>query len=316
MSFEIAIIGLPNAGKSTLFNLLTKIEVDIASYPFTTINPNVGVVEIPDKRVEEIANITLPEKKIYPILEFIDIAGLIEGAHKGEGLGNRFLSHIRGAKALLQVIDSFSKRSNPEKDKAVIEKELLMKDLEHLTSLAKKMRGDKRIDLIRKIKKEAENGTPLREIKLSKEEEEKIHEFQFLTLKPISFLYNGGEKSGSFDLKLEKEMINLSETEKEELGIKSQLDQLTLNCYNSFALITFFTVAGNKVQGWTIKDREITKAAEMVHSDFKEKFKRAEVTTIEGLKSGSFKKARSEGKVKSVGKDYLVKDGDIIEFKI
>jgi len=315
MGFKIGIVGLPNAGKSTLFNLLTKKEVDIDSYPFTTISPNLGIVEIPDKRMEEISGAVLPEKKIYPILEFVDVAGLIEGAHKGEGLGNQFLSHLKGCRALLQVIRDFGDNPSPEKDKKIIERELLLKDIEHLSSLEKKLRGEERVSLIKNLKEKAQEGTPLREIKLKEEEIESIKEFQFLTLKPISYLYNG---KSYIDLKLERELKDLSSKEKEELGITSRLDQLLLDCYNSFALITFFTIANRKAQGWIIeRGKTILEAAEMVHSDFRDNFKRAEIVSLEDLKEArSFEKSRSQGKVKTVGKDYQVKEGDIIEFKI
>ncbi len=320
MSFSIGIIGLPNAGKSTLFSLLTEKEVGIESYPFTTIDPNVGIVKVPDKRLDRLAETVNPEKKLYPTIKFIDIAGLIEGAHKGEGLGNKFLSHIRPCDSLVHVIKAYEKneRPTPEKDKKTIENELLMKDLELLEKLEEKLKDDERLSLIKRMKTLALNGKPLKEMNLSEEEEGLIKEFQFLTLKPVFNLYNGKGEGFSLDLKMEEEVKELSEKERRELGVHCQLDEFLTKCYNNFSLITFFTIAKGKVQGWTIeKGTSASKAGGKVHSDFEENFKRAEVTDLDSLKSAkSFEKARTEGKVKTVGADYEVKNGDIIEFKI
>ncbi len=320
MSFDIGIIGLPNAGKSTLFRLLTEVEVDVDDYPFTTIDPNIGIVKIPDERVDKIAKITNPEKKLHPTIKFVDIAGLIEGAHKGEGLGNKFLSHVRPCDGLIHVIRAYEeeKTPTPEKDKRIIEKELLMKDLELLEKLSEKMKREERIDLIMKMKEWVSKGNHLKEMNLSKEDVESVKEFQFLTMKPIFNLYNGSENEFSIDLKMEEEIKELSQNEKEDLQINSQLDEFLIKCYNYFNLITFFTIAKKKTQGWSIrKNTPIQKAGEKIHSDFKEKFKRAEITDVKSLiNAGSFQKAKSQGKVKTVGSDYRVKNEDIIEFKI
>ncbi|PIR72691.1 MAG: redox-regulated ATPase YchF [Candidatus Nealsonbacteria bacterium CG10_big_fil_rev_8_21_14_0_10_36_24] len=282
MSFSVGIIGLPNVGKSTLFKALTKKQVDIADYPFTTINPNIGVVVVPDERLEKIAKIVQPEKITPTVIKFVDIAGLVKGAHQGEGLGNQFLSYIRPCDAIVEIIRVFKAQRpgeeiNPEKDIEIIETELLMKDQEI---------GD-----------------------------------NVLTSKPKIYLFNtqSSEEFPKMNLKDEADMSELSEEEIKELGFKSQLDQLILACYNILGLITFFTITGGKeARAWTLKKgSNIIKAAEKVHSDFAEKFIKAEVIPWQKLiETDSWLKARETGKIKTAGKEYLVQDGDVIEFKI
>jgi small GTP-binding protein len=294
MSFSIGIVGLPNVGKSTLFKALTKKPVDIGPYPFTTLHPNIGVVQVPDERLEKIAKIIKPEKVTPTVIEFIDIAGLIKGSHKGEGLGNQFLAQIRNCDAILEVIRAFENprvenptgKIDPASDIETIKIELELKDLES---------------------KEKKN---------------------LLSKKPIVYLLNIDGKTPykkppvehlTINLKDELEMLELSEEEKKELGLKSQLDQLILSCYNILDLITFFTVAGGKeTRAWTLKQgMKAPEAGKLVHTDFKEKFIRAEVINWQELvEAGSWLKARERGLIKTVGKDYLVKDGDVIEFKI
>ena len=277
MSFSVGIIGLPNTGKSTLFKALTKKQVAIADYPFTTIEPNVGTVAVPDERLEKIAQIVKPEKVTKTVIEFIDIAGLVKGAHKGEGLGNQFLSYIRPCDGVIEVVRCFDKNNNPEEDIKIIDNELKMKDQELNDNV--------------------------------------------LNSKPKIYLFNVKADRDSvsaswqrpglcINLKDEADMTDLSEVETKELGIKSQLDQLILACYNILDLITFYTIAGGKeARAWTLKkDSSILEAATKVHTDFAEKFIKAKVITWqEFLKSGSWK---------IVGKEYIVRDGDIIEFKI
>jgi GTP-binding protein YchF len=378
MSFSVGIVGLPNVGKSTLFKALTKKQVDIAAYPFTTISPNVGVVAVPDERLEKIAEIIRPEKATPTIIEFVDIAGLVKGAHKGEGLGNQFLSHIRGCDAILEIVRDFKGEGiehltgeiNPQKDIEIVNTELLMKDLETAENLFKKMEkdikaGDKKLiakeELLRKIQGNLSQGKLISELSLSTEEKEELKEFQFLTLKPIIYVLNVAEnfKEGegiknlpphlTMNLKVEEEISELSPEEREELGIKSRVnphtereqpptnvigggqfnevssrygvgvDQLILACYNILELITFYTVAGGKeTRAWTLKKGQtILKAAGRVHSDFEEKFVRGEAVSWQDLISaGSWARAREKGQIKTVGRDYLVQDGDVIEFKI
>ena len=307
MSFSVGIVGLPNVGKSTLFKALTKIKVDIADYPFTTINPNIGVVAVPDERLEKIAEVIKPEKVTPTIIEFVDIAGLVKGAHKGEGLGNQFLAQIRNCDAIVEVIDCFRKNINPEGDMETIKIELEMKDLE--------------------IEERKLSSSPFAKARESKEKE------NLLSKKPIVYVYNiKGDVSRTFldtsmtrtrivleiNLKMEEEISELSPAERKELGLESQLDQLILTCYNILDLITFYTITGGKeTRAWTLpKNSKAPQAGAKVHSDFAE-FIRAEVIPWQKLiTAGSWQKAREKGWLQTVGKDYIIQDGDVIEFKI
>lgn len=295
MSFSVGIVGLPNVGKSTLFKALTKREVDIADYPFTTISPNIGVVAVPDQRLEKIAEVIKPQKVTPTVIEFVDIAGLVKGAHKGEGLGNQFLAQIRNCDAICHVVKNFTPDSTPQQDIEIVNLELEMKDLES---------------------KEKEN---------------------LLTKKPVVYVYNvKGEPPSKIssnppilkiDLKMEAELSELSPKELKELleidpslkEVGRGIDQLILACYDILDLITFYTVAGGKeVRAWTIKKGTLApEAGKKVHSDFQEKFIRAEVIEWQKLvEASSWNLARQKGWIKTVGKDYIVQDGDVIEFKI
>ncbi len=288
MSFSVGIVGLPNVGKSTLFKALTKRQVDIADYPFTTISPNVGVVAVPDPRLEKIAEVVKPQKVTPTVIEFVDIAGLVKGAHKGEGLGNQFLAQIRNCDAILHVVRAFGPNPTPQEDIEIVKTELELKDLES---------------------KEKEN---------------------LLSKKPVVYVYNIDSSKPDqnivvepnalkIDLKLEAEMSELSETEKKELNLKSNLDQLIIACYHILDLITFYTITGGKeARAWTLKRGSTApEAGGKVHSDFREKFIKAEVVPWQVLyEAGSWSKAREKGQIKTVGKDYIVQDGDVIEFKI
>jgi len=345
MSFSVAIIGLPNAGKSTLFKAITKKAVDIAAHPFTTIQPNVGIVAVPDERLKKIAQVTQPEKTTETFIEFTDIAGLVKGAHKGEGLGNQFLSHIRNCDAIVEVVRTFENINiehvegdiNPKRDIETIKIELLMKDLETLEKILSKLEtevktGDKKIlkklELFRKIKELTSQGKLISEIDLTDEEKLDIKEYRLLTEKPVMYLFNINKENVdsnsefehlTMNLKDEEEISDLTESEIKELEMKSQLDQLILNCYNILDLITFFTVTGEKeTRAWTLENgSNALLAAEKVHSDFKERFIRAEVIPWQKLvAANSWSKAKESGSIKTVGKEYIVQDGDVIEFKI
>ena len=298
MNLSVAIVGLPNVGKSTLFKALTRIKVDIAPYPFTTIKPNLGIVQVPDKRLKKIAQIVKSEKITPAIIEFVDIAGLIKGAHKGEGLGNQFLAEIRNCQAILEVVKAFTDNENPakpENDIEIIKTELEMKDLE---------------------------------IKERKAKSEQTQEIKPLANKPIIYLLNIDGKSQylppkrehlTINIKEEEEFSQLSQEEKKELKIETKLDQLILACYNVLDLVTFYTIRGGKeTRAWALKRGTTAPlAGEVVHSDFKEKFIKAEVINWqEFIKAGGWKQAQEKGQIKLVGKDYLVQDGDIIDFKI
>jgi small GTP-binding protein len=321
MSFSIGIVGLPNVGKSTLFKALTKKPVDIAPYPFTTIRPNVGIVQVPDERLLKIAKIIKPEKVTPTIIEFIDVAGLVKGSHKGEGLGNQFLAQIRNCDAILEVVRAFEDQKvenvtgkiNPVSDIETIKIELELKDIE-IEEKAKARESKEIAETSSHLPSRPASGGSTKEDLLSK--------------KPVIYLLNINgktsyqapqEKCLVINLKDEVEMFELSDSEKKELNMKSQLDQLILACYNILDLITFYTIAGGKeTRAWTLKNGlTAPDAGGVVHTDFKEKFIRAEVANWQKLVEASgWKEARERGWIQTVGQDYLVKDGDVIEFKI
>ncbi|MBZ9569676.1 redox-regulated ATPase YchF [Patescibacteria group bacterium] len=351
MSFSVGIVGLPNVGKSTLFKALTKKNVEIAPYPFTTINPNIGKVFVPDERLEEITKVIKPEKITPTTIEFVDIAGLVRGAHKGEGLGNQFLAQIRNCDAIVEVIRVFEnekvehleKGVNPKRDLEIVEIELLMKDLETVEKALVKLEKEKnlrdkekirKLDLLKEIKENLARGKGISDFPLSETEGLLIKEFQFLSQKPIIYLFNinkpqeleiDEELKSKVDsrylmlnLKLEEEISELSISETKELNLESSLDQLILACYNILDLITFFTITGRETRAWTIvRGASAPESGGKVHSDFEEKFIRAEVINWQELiKAGSLKRSKELGLVKTVGRDYLVQNGDVIEFKI
>ncbi len=341
MSFSVGIVGLPNVGKSTLFKALTKQEVNISPRPFTTIEPNIGMVPVPDKRLDGLRKVIRPEKTTPTTIEFVDIAGLVEGAHKGEGLGNQFLAHIRKCDAILEIVRTFNNLNvenvlggiNPKRDIEVIKTELLMKDFETLekitTRLEKKkdQESAKTLPVLKRIKDSVSAGTLISEIELAEKDKETMKEYQFLTSKPVIYLFNGScEKVDAvpqcqivMDLKEEQEITELSSEELAELELCSHLDKIIAACYDILHLITFFTVTGGReVRAWTLaKGAVALEAAGTVHSDFKDKFIRAEVTECQELiNAGSWQKAREKGIIKTVGKDYVVQDGNVIEFKI
>lgn len=302
MSFSVGIVGLPNVGKSTLFKALTKNPVNIADYPFTTIDPNVGVVTVPDQRLEKVSEIIKPEKTTPTIIEFIDIAGLVKGAHKGEGLGNQFLAQIRNCDAILQVIKAFGENINPKEDIETVKIEFEMKDLE--------------------LKEDKSSSRPFAKARESEEKE------NLLSKKPVIYLFNTDGKTPlpsfkdnqlALNLKEEEEISELSEAETKELGLTSRLDQLILTCYNILDLITFYTIkGGEETRAWTLKRGYLVPiAGGIVHTDFQEKFIKAEVTNWQKLvETGGWKETREKGLIQLVGKDYAVQDGDVIEFKI
>lgn len=327
MSFSVGIVGLPNAGKSTLFHAITKKQVEIADYPFTTVDPNVGVVNVPDPRLEKISSLINPEKTTETIIEFVDIAGLVENAHKGEGLGNQFLAQIRECDAIIEVVRVFnsSEKPDPDKDVKTINTELLMKDLETAEKAIEK--NEEEEGLLNKIKEGLEKQKKIKDMELTEEEKEKIKEYQFLTSKPKLYLFNFKEQGHApsqdnaflIDAKTEEELADLSEEEKKELGVSSKLDQLISVCYTILDLITFYTITGGKeARAWTLKKgSSVFEAAGQVHSDFQDNFIKADLLKYEGLIStGSWNKAKEAGLVKTTGKEHIVEDGDIIEFKI
>ena len=353
MSFSVGIIGLPNVGKSTLFKALTQQEVDISNYPFCTIDPNVGIVQVPDERLERIAEIIKPEKTTPTIIEFVDIAGLVKGAHKGEGLGNQFLAHIREVDAVVHVIRSFEAKDikhieetlDIQRDIEIVNTELIMKDLETLEKSLDRLRRstgprrpsdggapEKEVEILEKIKKSLNEEKTISQIDLSENEKETIKHLNFLTIKPVIYLINSRgtdnelealkslpENTIPLDLKLELETTELSPEELKELKLKSRMDILIKTCYKILDLITFYTIKGKEeTRAWTIKQGiNAPKAGGVVHTDFEEKFIRAEVINYKDLiETESWNKAQTKGLIRTEGKNYVVKDGDIIEFKI
>jgi len=340
MSFSIGIVGLPNVGKSTLFKALTKKAVDISNYPFCTINPNVGVVSVPDERLDKLAEVLCPEKILATTIEFFDIAGLVKNAHQGEGLGNQFLSHIREVDAILHLIRVFKDENivhvagkvDPAEDIETIKLELIFADLEvlkkRLTDLIPKSRsGDKeameKVTVFEKVKKQLEEGKLTFELALEKEEIEELKELNLLTLKPILEVYNADEKdevpAGKLRIssKLELEISELSPKEKKELGYeKTGLDNLIKECYKILNLISFFTAQNKILQAWTLaKDSTAPEAAGKIHTDFAEGFIKAEVIYWQDLvQAGSELHAREKGLAKIAGHNYIVQDGDVIHF--
>jgi ribosome-binding ATPase len=352
MSLSIGIVGLPNVGKSTLFNLLTKKGVEAANYPFCTIDPNVGIVKVPDFRLEKLAQISKPKQIIPTTIEFVDIAGLVAGAHKGEGLGNQFLAHIRECDAICEVIRDFKDKNiihvngkiDPENDKETINIELIFADLATVEKRLDKMRREAKnenkeikanITILERIFKQLSEGRAVRELNFNKEDKIFVKSLNLLTIKPILYLLNIDEsfnKNPSFEsqeniivvnAKLEEEIINLPEEEQaeyiKELGLKqSGLDRLIQKAYKLLNLETFFTTGPDETRAWTIKkNTKATQAAGEIHTDFSKNFIRAEVINWEKLVNcGSEAKARELGLIRTEGKNYIVSDGDVCHFLV
>ncbi|MDD3498489.1 MAG: redox-regulated ATPase YchF [Candidatus Moranbacteria bacterium] len=346
---KIGIVGLPNVGKSTLFKALTKKQVDINNYPFCTIEPNVGIVEVPDERLEKLAEMSKSQKVVHAVVEFVDIAGLVKGASEGEGLGNKFLANIREVDAIVQVVRAFENpkithvydKIDPLGDIEVINSELMLADLEtagrRIEKLEKEARGNdkeaiKKLEAVKKIKENLEAGKLANETELDMKEEntqKAVKELSLLTMKPFLYVYNVSDPDNKLegdlefrphiklDIKIEEEIDEMSLEERKELGIDSGLDNLIVESYKILDLITFLTTGEDESRAWTIKrDSTAPEAGSAIHNDFKNAFVCAEVIRWdELLKYGSMHKAKEAGKVKTVGKEYIVQDGDVIEFK-
>jgi len=390
MSLSIGIVGLPNVGKSTLFKAMTKNKVEASNFPFCTIDPNVGIVNVPDKRLDELSGISMSQKVIPTVIKFVDIAGLVKDAHKGEGLGNKFLSHIREVDAICHLVRGFSDSNvthvsgeiNPKSDMEVINLELIFSDMsivaKRLESLKKEMRsGDKRAlavnEILEKVMKVLEQGHLASDAKLEMEEKYLIKELSLLTLKPVLYVVNVDEgkipspeasaeqsltllkKGGTKEInssseggqactpswrgdsraglpcdvpvitisaKIESELADLSDEESKEymkeLGIsQSGLDKLIVASYKLLNLITFFTSGEQETRAWTVENgAKAPQSAGVIHTDFEEKFIRAEVVSYDDfIANNGWRGAKEKGVMRVEGKEYVVRDGDVMFFR-
>jgi len=367
MSLSLGIIGLPNVGKSTLFNALLKKQAAlVANYPFATIEPNVGVVDVPDERLQGLVAVVrndfgqrlgdreVPQKVIPATVKFYDIAGLVKGAHKGEGLGNEFLGHIREVDALVHVLRDFeddniirSGAVNPEEDKFVIETELILADISSLERILRNAKDEAktrtpeavlRVEVLTKIQEVLNQGKPARSLELSEKEQSVIRDIKLLTQKPMLYVHNvaedrlstlvvqnGRKDSGGeiyISAKIESEICSLPETEQKEysteLGLEEPgLNRLIKSGYKLLNLQSFLTAGPKEVRAWTVRcEAKAPEAAGVIHTDFERGFIGADVISYSDLMSvKSFKKAKELGLIRLEGRTYTMRDGDVVEFR-